>query len=157
MMDNDFSLEPLDLRMRAACGELRDCNTITGRFGLALSDDQIRALVAARFEALRDTGRVEFGGGVLKKLVYAFCDSPYLSQENYEETLSELQDAFYYFKNESEDRFTDDELIGFMKAVFDGVAQGSLDYLTGTSLEELCRAARGEVDGSDPDRCGFLF
>ena len=53
-----------------------------------------------------------------------------------------MQDAFYYFKNESDDRISDDELIEYMKDTFDGKAQGSIEYLTGTSLEELCHPAR---------------
>ncbi|NCB51408.1 MAG: hypothetical protein EOM54_05945 [Clostridia bacterium] len=155
-MDNEFSLIPSEARQIAAFTELWECNAFTTRFGLSLSDSQIRTLVESRFDALRATGRIEFGGGVLKKLIYAFCDSPFISQDNYEETLADLQEAFYYFKNESEDRFSDDELIGFMKAVFDGVAQGSLEYLSGTSLENLCRAARHETEGSEPDH-DFLF
>ena len=139
-----------------AAQELRDCNLFTGRFGLSLSEEQIESLVTRRFGALRDTGRVEFGEGILKKLIYAFCDSPYLFQESYEDTLLELQDSFYYFKGEAEERFSDDELLGFMKQVFDGPAQGSLEYLTGTSLEQLCRDAR-EADLSGPDRYGPAY
>ncbi len=30
-----------------------------------------------------------------------------------------------------------------MKSVFDGKAQGSLEYLAGTALENLCRILRG--------------
>lgn len=37
-------------------------------------------------------------------------------------TLGDLQDAFYYFKNESGDRFSDDDLIEFMEKVFNGQA-----------------------------------
>lgn len=155
-MNHEFSITPWSARQIAACEQLRECNAFTTRFGLSLSDNQIRTLVESRSDALRATGRIEFGEGILKKLVYAFCDSPYVSQDNYEETLAELQEAFYYFKNESEDRFSDDELIGFMKAVFDGVAQGSLEYLSGTSLENLCRAARHEIEGTEPDH-DFLF
>ncbi len=68
-------------------------------------------------------------------LVTEFCDSPYIIQANYEDTILELQDSFYYFKNESMDRISDDELIAFMKRYFDGICQGSLEYLSGTSLE----------------------
>ena len=156
-MNKDFSLGPFDAQVRMAVNELRECSDLTARFGLTLSETQIQSLVEHRFHALRDTGRVEFGEGILKKLVYAFCDSPYLTQENFEETIIELQDSFYYFKNESMDRFSDDELIDFMSTVFNGRAQGSLDYLSGTSLEELCRYAR---QGWDPDRdadSGDLF
>jgi len=129
--------------------ELRDCNALSGRYGLSLTERQIQNLVEKRFEALRNTGRVEFGGGILKKLIYAFCDSPYLFHEDYEDTLLELQDIFYYFKNESEDRISDDELIEFMKNTFDGKAQGSLEYLAGTSLEELSRGARYGYEADD--------
>jgi hypothetical protein len=71
-----------------------------------------------------------------------FCDSPYIHSRNYEETLSELQDIFYYFKGEAMERLSDDELIGAMSKVFNGVAHGSLEYLAETSLEELCRKLR---------------
>lgn len=96
----------------------------------------------SRIKALNDTGRIEFGTGILKKLVDAFCSSPYISQENYVDTIIELQDIFYYFKNESMERISDDELIEYMKNHFDEECQGSLEYLMGTSLEELCRDLR---------------
>lgn len=129
---------------------LAACNELTARYGLALSEKQMMALTERRFQALKAVGRVEFGEGILQKLIYTFCDSPYISQNNYEETLSELQDIFYYFKNESMERLSDDELLEAMKAVFDGKAQGSLEYLAGTALETLCRALRGgEADSSD--------
>ena len=147
-MNKDFSLGPFDAQVRMAVNELRECNELTARFGLILSETQIQSLVEHRLNALRDTDRIEFGEGILKKLIASFCDSPYLTQENFEETIIELQDSFYYFKNESMDRFSDDELIDFMSTVFNGRAQGSLDYLSGTSLEELCRHAR---QGWDPD------
>ncbi len=122
--------------------ELSECNEFTIEYGLQLSDTQIKAIVEKRFEALKNTGRVEFGRGVIKKLIAEFCDSPYITQENYEETISELQDSFYYFKNECMESLSDDELIACMKRYFDGVCQGSLEYLAGTSLEELCRGLR---------------
>ncbi|MEG2677073.1 MAG: DUF6323 family protein, partial [Oscillospiraceae bacterium] len=82
---------------------------------------------------------IEFGEGILKKLVYAFCDSPYITQKNFAETLIDLQDAFYYFKNQSDNSITDDELIDYMELAFNENAQGSTEYLLGTSLEDLCR------------------
>ena len=93
-MDNGFKLEPVRMQMLAEAKELSECNKLTTKYGLSLSEAQIQNLVEHRFGALRDTGRVEFGEGILKKLIYAFCDSPYISQENYEETILELQDSF---------------------------------------------------------------
>ena len=96
----------------------------------------------------------------IKKLIEAFCDSPYIMQNNYEETLEELQDIFYFFKEEAMEQISDDELIEFMKRDFDGKCQGSivvllengdlekiLEYLSGTSLEELCRGTRYGLNG----------
>ncbi|SMC85763.1 DUF6323 family protein [Papillibacter cinnamivorans] len=153
-MDDTEMLSLISSQTALETEELRSCNALTLRYGLSLSDAQIRNLVQRRFSALRDTGRVEFGSGILKKLAVEFCDSPYISQENYEDTLLELQDSFYYFKNESQDQIPDDELISFMKRCFDGVCQGSLDYLSGTTLEDLCRNTRY---GYKTDGDGRLF
>lgn len=85
---------------------------------------------------------MEFGEGILPRLIYHFCDSPYLSPRNYTHTLHQLLDIFYHFKNESLERLPDDILLEFMKQQFDGPCQGSLEYLQGTSLERLAQAAR---------------
>jgi len=141
-MEDMFSLTSVSMQKIQTAKELRECNDFTLRFGLSLSEHQINNLVEKRFEALKDTGRIEFGKGILKKLIYEFCDSPYITQENYEDTILELLDSFYYFKNESMDLISDDELIVFMKQHFDTTCEGSLEYLNGTTLEELCRNTR---------------
>ncbi|MEG2634073.1 MAG: DUF6323 family protein [Oscillospiraceae bacterium] len=138
-MADIFSLEPIKMQTLISVRELRECSDLTARFGLCLSEEQIQNVVAHRFEALKNTGRIEFGEGILKKLVYAFCDSPYITQKNFAETLIDLQDAFYYFKNQSDNSITDDELIDYMELAFNENAQGSTEYLLGTSLEDLCR------------------
>lgn len=138
--------------------EIRACNEFSGQYGLVLNEAEIRELAECRQKALRDTDRIEFGGGVLPKLIRAFCDSPYIDRENYVSTLTELQEAFYYFKGESQETFSDDELIEFMATVFNERAQGSLDYLTTASLEEMCRDAReGRDNPLRANEMGDLF
>lgn len=156
-MEHNFALDLINAQKIEAINELRDCNELTIRYGLHLSEHQIKELVEKRFAALEENGRIEFGQGILKKLVAEFCDSPYIYQEIYEDTLLELQECFYYFKNESMDLISDDELISFMKRHFDGVCQGSLEYLSGTSLEELCRNTRYGYEIDDTDRYGHSF
>ena len=112
-------------------------------------------MVELRGQALRNTGRVEFGGGILPKLIRAFCKSPNIDPYSYAATMGDLQDAFYYFKNESGDRFSDDELIEFMANVFDSQAHGSAEVLTTISLEELCRWARNDFDDRYADEEAF--
>lgn len=156
-MDGDFALALADMQKKQAMAELRECNEFTVRFGLYLTEQQIFELTERRFAALKDTGRVEFGPGILKKLLMAFCSSPYVTQENYQDIILELQDSFYYFKNESMEQISDDELIEFMRKRFDGVCQGSLEYLSNTSLEELCRNTRYGYDIDETDRYGRPF
>lgn len=135
-------LIPFSQQLAAAKEEIRCCEDLNHFYGLELTEADVAELVQLRGEALRATGRVEFGGGVLPKLIRAFCGSPYVDRFNYAAVLGELQDAFYYFKNESMDSFSDSELIEFMAKVFNGPAKGSAELLTAISLEQLCRWAR---------------
>ena len=138
-----FSMEPAQAQLTQTIRELAVCNRMSERYGLTLSPGQMRSLAERRSEALRNTGRMEFGGGILKTLIYTFCDSPDLSQEDYEATLSELQDLFYWFKNETGDHLSDDELLHAMRVVFDR-AHGALERLVDTPPETLYRIARGD-------------
>lgn len=141
-MSENFALTIQNMKKKQLAMEIKKCNEVTMRYGVTLSDTQIENLINKRFESLKNTGRIEFGDGILKELIEAFCDSPYIIQENYEETLEELQDIFYFFKGEAMDQIADDELIEFMKEYFNGECQGSIEYLSGTNLEELCRNTR---------------
>ena len=141
-MSENFALTIQNMKKKQLAMEIKKCNEITMKYGVTLSDTQIENLINKRFESLKNTGRIEFGDGILKELIEAFCDSPYIIQENYEETLEELQDIFYFFKGEAMDQIADDELIEFMKEYFNGECQGSIEYLSGTNLEELCRNTR---------------
>lgn len=115
------------------------CNEKTAAYGLSLTVEQAAALVSVRSDTLRKTGRIEFGGGILNQLIMAFCDSPYISQENYEATLYELVDLFYNLKNETADRVGDNDLIEIMKKEFNGECCGSLELLSGTALPVFVR------------------
>jgi len=148
-------LQILQMQLQAAKEEIRCCDELNRLYGLRLTEADIAELVELRSQALRSTGRVEFGGGILPKLIRAFCKSPYIDPGSYAATLGDLQDAFYYFKNESEDRFSDDDLIDFMERVFNGAAHGSTEVLTTISLEELCRWARNDYDDRYADEEAF--
>ena len=121
--------------------ELRAANETSSRYGLKLSEQSMQALAQTRTRALLDHGRVEFGASAVSALVEGFCDSPFLLQENYEATLAELLDAFYYFKNASGERVADDELIAAMRMRYDAY-DGAVEGVTGTTLEALCLARR---------------
>lgn len=140
-----FGEDAAQLQLRAAAHELESCNRVIERYGLSLSRQDIQALVVGRLEALEVSDRVEFGGGVSKELVLAFASSPYLSQATFVQTLLELQELFYEFKNESLEQIPDDDLIGKMRALFDDPAQGDLEYLAEALFEGLARHVRDGV------------
>ena len=127
---------------KQAVQEVLCCNGITQRFGLTLTQAQAVELVQTRAFSLRQNGRIEFGGGAIDKIITAFCDSPFLSMHNYTQTLHELVELFYAYKNEAMDLIGDDDLITFMKAAYDGVCQGSLELLGGRELDQLARNLR---------------
>jgi len=141
-MKENISLVFQNIQKKQAIIELKSCNELTIKYGLVLSDLDINELVEYRFKSLKNTGRIEFEEDILKRIIEAFCDSPYIMQQNYKDTLMELQDCFYFFKGEAMEQIADDELIEFMKNHFNGECQGSLEYLSGTNLEELCRNTR---------------
>ena len=122
--------------------KVMDMNAKTERFGLSLSEEDARMLVEKRLESLKEQQRVEFGEGILPKLIFTFCDSPYLDQGNYADIIAQLQEIFYLYKNESMDELSDDELLSLMKEAFDGECQGSLDFLQETVLEKYARKIR---------------
>ncbi|HIU76285.1 MAG TPA: hypothetical protein IAC62_10410 [Candidatus Pelethocola excrementipullorum] len=126
---------------------LISCNEKTETFGLALTPEDANELIIRKNNSLVKHKRVEFGEGMLPQLVFQFCDSQYINQEDYLETLTRLQDIFFLFKNESEDLLTDDELLNFMYEQFETICYGDLDYLEGTCLERFSKAVRAGYRG----------
>ncbi len=141
MEDNMFELIERK-KQETEIAALISCNEKTAQFGLVLTNEEAKELVVSRNDSLKKHQRVEFGAGILEKLIYYFCDSRYINQDNYTDTLMELQDIFYLYKNEAEDNLTDDELLTFMKEQFESVCTGDIDYLADTCLERFAQAIR---------------
>ncbi len=144
----ELSLFSGALLQKQAVSEIMKCNDMTVKFGLILTEAQALELVETRSYALKQNGRIEFGGGVIDKIISEFCDSPYISINNYNETVHELLEIFYYYKNETIDLMSDDDLIKYMKNAFDGICQGSIELLSGRELYKLARNMRY---GYEPD------
>ena len=70
------------------------CNEASAAYGLVLSQADCALLLAERQRVLKQERRVELGRSILPELVRTFCASPYLSQDNYVETLLRLQEIF---------------------------------------------------------------
>src|SRR5665647_452409 len=145
-MSFDLMIFGGSMLQKQAVSEIIQCNEITEQYALTLTEQQAVELVETRSHSLEKTGRIEFGGGVIDKIIKAFCDTPYISHYNYTETLNELIAIFYYYKNETLDRMSDDDLIKYMKKYFNGICQGSLDLLKFRELEKMARNVRYDHD-----------
>ncbi len=141
-MDEKNLLPILETQKQLAIKSINACNEYTNKFGLALSPAEINELVRFQHETLKEMGRMELGQSIIPKLIYEFCDSQYISQDNYLKTLEEFQEMFYFFKNESLEDLSDDELISGMKKYFDNECQGSIEKLRSTYLENMCKNSR---------------
>lgn len=125
--------------------DILKCNESTREYGLKLSEKDIKEIINTRNLALEKSGRIEFNGQIVDKIIMAFCNSPYISQYNYSDTINELVEIFYNYKNETLDYIGDDELIEIMKEYFDNYCQGSLELLEGKVLYKIADNIRNGV------------
>ena len=145
-MEEKYFLPVLEANKNIAIKSISACNEYTSQFGLSLTPVEVNNLIKCQHETLKEMGRIELGQSIIPKLIYEFCDSQYVSQDNYVQIVEELQEMFYYFKNESLEELSDDELISGMKKYFDNECQGSIEKLRSTYLENLCKNSRYGFD-----------
>lgn len=145
-MEFGLTLISSALLAKQAADEILKCNAITSQYGLTLTGKEAAELVETRSEALRKNGRIEFGGGIIDKIILEFCDSPFIWQSNYVFILNDLVETFYYFKNESMDNISDDELISLMKKYFDNNCEGPIELLQNRDLETLAHNIKYNID-----------
>ncbi|GKX29854.1 hypothetical protein SH1V18_23340 [Vallitalea longa] len=117
-------------------------NKETATYGLKLSRQEIIQVLEVRKDLLRGYGRIEIGTDVIDKLIKSFYTSAYIQQDSYSTTLMELQEIFYYMKNETEDNLSDDEIIETLKDFFENYCKGSIELLQGREIESFSRNQR---------------
>ena len=103
-----------------------ETNKDTERYGLVLSEQDARAIVENRKKSLQEQKRVEFGEGITPKIIREFCDSEFVRQDNYADTIMRLQEIFFLYKNEMDDEITDDELLHVIDATCEELGITSL-------------------------------
>ena len=122
-------------------------NETTKQYGLSLTEQDAKLILEERKNSLAEQKRIEFGEGIATRIIYEFCDSDYIHQSNYVDTIIRLQEIFYLYKNEMQDEITDDELLHLMKEQFENLCFGDLDYLESTCLANFAEAIRAGYGG----------
>lgn len=157
-MEKQQSFLPQAIISKVNKAEIMVCNDYTKKFGLSLTEEETMQILERRKTSLQSYGRIEIGGGMLKELIKEFCDSPYLNSQNYGQTIAELTELFYYFKNEALDKLSDEELLKIMHMYFDGPCGGSLELLGQSALEQMTRHVRyDEADYTQLEERGELY
>lgn len=87
-MDKNY-LDIVKQRKQIEIANIKKCNEHINKYGLVLSDNQINNILERKKETLKETGRVELREGIIEQLIKEFCDSPYISQENFAHTIYE--------------------------------------------------------------------
>lgn len=125
--------------------ELLQINEETKENGLVLTLEDVKQIINARNKVLKNYGRIELSFDVIKKLIKAFSSSAFINDKNYVDALNDIQETFYYLKNETEDKIGDDKLIETMKDLFENSCEGSVELLN-SCLEEYSRNFRKELE-----------
>ena len=144
-MERRIKLFESNLIDRQVFNDIFNCNEFTSEYGLMFHENDVKEIIRTRNVALETSGRIEFNGEIITKIITSFCDSPYISQYNYSDTINELVEIFYNYKNETLDYISDDELIEIMKEYFDNYCQGSLELLEGKVLYKIADNIRRGV------------
>lgn len=119
--------------------EIMLTNEISKTFGLNLSSQDSREIIIARNTTLKDYGRIEVDTEITRKIIMQFCSSPYIQQDDYMETIIEIQDLFHYIKNELDDNIGDAELIEKLADLYNYKCFGVFELLEGRETEKIIR------------------
>lgn len=121
--------------------ELIQINEEIKENGLVLTLEDAKQIITVRNKILKNYGRLELSLDATKKLIEAFSISAFINDKNYVSIINDVQETFYYLKNETEDKIGDDKLIDMMRDLFENSCEGSMELLN-SCLEEYARNFR---------------
>lgn len=94
-----------------AKNELLKINDESSAYGLILTPQDVEEIIKSRGYSLNNYGRIDLNMDVTKKLINKIYTSQYTDKDDYVEIINDLQDIFYYLKNETLDEISDNEII----------------------------------------------
>lgn len=91
--------------------EILELNKKSQIYGLALKQEDIKEIIKSRNNTLKSYGRIELDINVTKRIIENLYTSQYTDKDDYVESINDLQEIFYYLKNETLDQISDIEII----------------------------------------------
>lgn len=116
--------------------KLMKLNDESINYGLVLSPKDINDIIKHTNETLIKIGRIETSTEALEKIIEIVYSSPYTDKDNYVENINDMQEIFYYFKNQVLDLLSDDKVIEILERTYDEKRgeilqiQGAIDEFT---------------------------
>lgn len=124
--------------------ELLETNEESKAYGLALSESDVKDIITSRNYTLKGYGRIELDIKTTKQLIENIYKSQFTNINDYLETINDMQEIFYYLKNETDDKICDNEIIELLDELYEKFS-GNLDNVRGEADEFAKKFKFGEV------------
>ena len=125
-----------EIEKRYISKEMMLLNDKTAEYGITLSEKDCADIAECRYESLKENERIEVGLGAVQKIIESFCDSGYVSQNNFTEIVEGLLECFYMIKSETFDKVSDEEVLDFLKYLFENECGGEVSKIYDSALLE---------------------
>ena len=100
--------------------EILNLNNESQGYGLVLSKEDVDEIINSRNDTLKYYGRIELDIDVTKKIIENLYTSQYTEKDDYVELINDMQEIFYYLKNETLDEISDIEIITILDKFYNG-------------------------------------
>ncbi|KHS57761.1 MAG: DUF6323 family protein [Terrisporobacter othiniensis] len=100
-----------DKSMNIVKNEILKINEESSVYGLILTSENVEEIIKSRGYSLKTYGRIDLNMDATKKIINKIYISQYTDKDDYVEIINDLQDIFYYLKNETLDKISDNEII----------------------------------------------
>lgn len=124
--------------------ELLETNKESKYYGLVLSKEDVKDIITSRNDTLKGYERIELDIKVTKQLIENIYTSQFTNMDDYLETINDMQEIFYYLKNETDDKICDDEIIEILDELYEKFT-GNMDNVRGEAEEFAKQFKFGEA------------
>ena len=91
--------------------QILEINDKSVDYGLVLSPKDVEEVIKSRKDSLKTYGRIDLNMDITEKIMEILYTSQYTDKDDYPELINDLQDIFYYLKNETLDEISDNEIL----------------------------------------------
>ena len=122
--------------------EILNLNNESQSYGLVLSKEDVDEIINSRNDTLKYYERIELDIDVTKKIIENLYTSQYTYKDDYVELINDIQEIFYYLKNETLDEISDIEVIEILDKFYNECS-GRIDIIQEES-EGSAKEFKGE-------------